>query len=122
MTPSTSQSNNMSTANPSSQSSSSKFKSQRNRNTSSGSGLSSSAANLSSLSAVAGAEGREFVQLNATGLKWTDDGKRLVVMGKDRFCSCDITFKEDGDGDGDGEGSVDINIVDEEGDLNELLA
>ena len=84
------------------------FKSQKAR-----SGLSSSAANLS-LSAVAGSEEREFVQLNALGLKWTEDGKRLVVLGKDRFCSCDIAFKEDSNG----STSVDMTIVDEEGALN----
>lgn len=81
------------------------YKSQKARNTS------SSAATTASTLMSGGGQGKEFVQLNAIGLKWTEDGKRLVVLGKDRFCSCDITFKEDEDG------SLDI-ILNEEGELN----
>jgi hypothetical protein len=79
------------------------FKSQKSRNM-------SSSASTAAATLAGGGEGRDFVQLNATGLKWTDDGKRLLVLGKDRFCSCDIAFKED-------DGSLDVKI-DEEGDLN----
>ena len=62
------------------------FKSQKARKSSAASTVSST---------ISGGGNNEFVQLNAIGLKWTGDGKRLLVLGKDRFCSCDISFKED---------------------------
>jgi hypothetical protein len=90
-------------SNRSSSSSSTSFKSKTARGVSSAASTATATATLGG-----GREGREFVQLNAVGLKWTDDGKRLLVLGKDRFCSCDISFKED-------DGAVDIT-VDEDGD------
>lgn len=27
-----------------------------------------------------------------TNLKWCPDGKRIILIGKDRYCSCDVTF------------------------------
>jgi hypothetical protein len=32
--------------------------------------------------------------LNISALKWSQDGKRLMLLGKDRFCSCQVTFDE----------------------------
>eukprot|EP00602_Paraphysomonas_sp_CaronLab_P009291 CAMPEP_0185036806 /NCGR_PEP_ID=MMETSP1103-20130426/30287_1 /TAXON_ID=36769 /ORGANISM="Paraphysomonas bandaiensis, Strain Caron Lab Isolate" /LENGTH=457 /DNA_ID=CAMNT_0027574487 /DNA_START=297 /DNA_END=1671 /DNA_ORIENTATION=- len=31
-------------------------------------------------------------ELNVQGLRWSTDGKRLLLIGKDRFCSCDVTL------------------------------
>jgi hypothetical protein len=88
---------------PSSKSATGTFKSQKARS------VSSAASTLSAMTGGGASGGGDFVQLNAVGLKWTGDGKRLIVLGKDRFCSCDITFKED-------DGSVEIN-VDEDGEF-----
>lgn len=90
---------------PSSKPATSTFKSQKARS------VSSSASTMSAMSGLGGGVGGDLVQLNAVGLKWTDDGRRLLVLGKDRFCSCEISFNED-------DGSLETNIIDDEGDLN----
>lgn len=33
-----------------------------------------------------------IVELPVSSLKWSPDGKRLLLIGKDRFCLCDVTF------------------------------
>jgi hypothetical protein len=32
------------------------------------------------------------VDLSVASLKWSPDGKRLLLIGKERFCSCDVLF------------------------------
>jgi hypothetical protein len=32
------------------------------------------------------------VDLSVSSLKWSPDGKRLLLIGKERFCSCDVSF------------------------------
>lgn len=33
-----------------------------------------------------------FIDLPISSLKWSADGKQLLLIGKDRFCSCDVSF------------------------------
>lgn len=40
-----------------------------------------------------------IVQLNVVGLKWSSDGLRLIIIGKERFCTCEVSFSDDGEAD-----------------------
>ena len=33
---------------------------------------------------------------NVTGIKWSPDGKKLVLMSRDQFRTCDVSFDEEG--------------------------
>lgn len=32
------------------------------------------------------------IDIAVSSLKWSPDGKRLLLVGKERFCSCDVSF------------------------------
>lgn len=55
---------------------------------------------------------RGIVELPINSLKWSPDGKRLLLIGKERFCVCDVTFTS----------SHEIKLQHNNGDIDDHMA
>ena len=54
-------------------------------------------ASASAAARMSAAQEEGVVQLNVIGLRWSADGRRLMVIGKECFCTCEVTFGDDGE-------------------------